>query len=196
MLAAAGEIFAEVGFDAATTEAIAERAEVSIGSLYQYFPNKEALFEALADGYHERESAVIEKQMVAAVMTGATWEETIDRMIDGFAYLQKTDPAFRAVWLNWMHSPRVVATGLARTTEFAERAEALALHYAPDLPLRERRILTRMVVEVMSSMIFAAVRLGPEVGGALLEETKVLLRRYLEPIAGPSARARKGKGSP
>ena len=51
-----------------------------------------------------------------------------------------------------------------------------------------------MVVEVMSSMIFAAVRLGPELGDALLEETKVLLRRYLEPIAGPTARVRKGKG--
>ena len=49
ILDAAAEVFADVGYTAATTNAVAERAGVSIGSLYQYLPNKEALLAALAE---------------------------------------------------------------------------------------------------------------------------------------------------
>jgi AcrR family transcriptional regulator len=51
---AADRVFADVGYEAATMEQIAERAETSIGSVYQFFPNKGALFEALCDRYFER----------------------------------------------------------------------------------------------------------------------------------------------
>ncbi|MDT8915737.1 TetR/AcrR family transcriptional regulator [Amycolatopsis sp. PS_44_ISF1] len=47
ILAAAAHVFAEHGYAAGTTNRIAERARVSIGSLYQYFPNKDAILAAL-----------------------------------------------------------------------------------------------------------------------------------------------------
>lgn len=47
ILEAAAHILETGGFDAYTTNAIAARAGVSIGSLYQYFPNKTALTQAL-----------------------------------------------------------------------------------------------------------------------------------------------------
>ncbi len=43
ILTAAAHVFAEHGYAAGTTNRIAERARVSIGSLYQYFPNKDAI---------------------------------------------------------------------------------------------------------------------------------------------------------
>lgn len=51
ILDAAAEIFAEVGYEEATTNAIAIRANTSIGSLYQFFPNKLAILNALAHRY-------------------------------------------------------------------------------------------------------------------------------------------------
>lgn len=48
ILMAAAHILTELGLDAFTTNRVAERAGVSIGSLYQYFPNKKALLFALA----------------------------------------------------------------------------------------------------------------------------------------------------
>ena len=49
MLDAAARIYDERGYRATTTNNVAEEAGVSIGSLYQYFPNKDALLVALAD---------------------------------------------------------------------------------------------------------------------------------------------------
>src|SRR5512143_1875819 len=53
LLDAAAEVFAEVGVEAATTNAIAERAGASVGSLYHFFPNKDAIIRALAARYDE-----------------------------------------------------------------------------------------------------------------------------------------------
>jgi AcrR family transcriptional regulator len=47
ILTAAAHVFAEHGYAAGTTNRIAERARISIGSLYQYFPNKDAILAKL-----------------------------------------------------------------------------------------------------------------------------------------------------
>src|SRR5437764_9433138 len=48
ILTAAGTLFAERGYDKVTTNMIAARAGISPGSLYQFFPNKEAITQAFA----------------------------------------------------------------------------------------------------------------------------------------------------
>ncbi|GGP37604.1 TetR/AcrR family transcriptional regulator [Saccharothrix coeruleofusca] len=54
ILTAAAHVFAEHGYAAGTTNRIAERARVSIGSLYQYFPNKDAILAELAVQHIDR----------------------------------------------------------------------------------------------------------------------------------------------
>ncbi|MFZ9087146.1 MAG: TetR/AcrR family transcriptional regulator, partial [Steroidobacteraceae bacterium] len=49
ILEAAEIIIVNEGYEKATTNYIAEKAGVSIGSLYQYFPNKEAIISALIE---------------------------------------------------------------------------------------------------------------------------------------------------
>ena len=67
ILDVADAVFAELGYDAATMEEIAARAETSIGSLYQFFPNKKALFAALRTRYLEQARGLFE----ALVIEGA-----------------------------------------------------------------------------------------------------------------------------
>ena len=57
ILDAAEAVFGEMGVDAATTNAIAERAGASVGSLYHFFANKDAILYALAGGIGRRNIA-------------------------------------------------------------------------------------------------------------------------------------------
>src|SRR5215831_18711983 len=54
ILAAAGALFDEVGVDATTMDAVARRAGVSIGAVYRFFENRDALVATLALRWHER----------------------------------------------------------------------------------------------------------------------------------------------
>lgn len=60
LLDAAGAVFSEKGFEAATMTEIAQRAGAAIGSLYQFFPSKEALADALLERYAARFGAALD----------------------------------------------------------------------------------------------------------------------------------------
>lgn len=60
ILTATAHILTETGYDTASTNRITERAGISIGSPYQYFPNKEAIVTALRSRHVDEVSAIIE----------------------------------------------------------------------------------------------------------------------------------------
>ena len=63
LLTATAHILIEEGYDKASTNRIAKHAGVSIGSLYQYFPNKEALITILRDRHASSIMEVIESKL-------------------------------------------------------------------------------------------------------------------------------------
>jgi AcrR family transcriptional regulator len=67
LLEATARILIREGFDKASTNRIAEVAGVSVGSLYQYFPNKEALVAALIDRHNQKVMQVVRGELAAAV---------------------------------------------------------------------------------------------------------------------------------
>ena len=67
LLEATARILIKEGFDKASTNRIAEVAGVSVGSLYQYFPSKEALVAALIDRHRQEIMEVVQGEMAAAV---------------------------------------------------------------------------------------------------------------------------------
>ncbi|MEU7834472.1 MULTISPECIES: TetR/AcrR family transcriptional regulator [unclassified Nonomuraea] len=62
ILKAAAHVFAEYGYAAGTTNRIAERARVSIGSLYQYYPNKDAILLELMAGHFDSGAAEVARR--------------------------------------------------------------------------------------------------------------------------------------
>lgn len=62
ILVAAAQVFAEYGYAAGTTNRIAERAHVSIGSLYQYYPNKDAILVELVDRHLDAGEDALRRQ--------------------------------------------------------------------------------------------------------------------------------------
>ncbi len=92
LLRAAEAVIAEHGHEAATMCAIAQRAGSSVGSLYQFFPNKDAVVQALCTGFVEASDALWKDLTARAPRLGA--EQLAGRMIELPLELAKDHPAF------------------------------------------------------------------------------------------------------
>jgi AcrR family transcriptional regulator len=80
LLDAGAACFVDKGFDATTMTEIALRAKTSIGSLYQFFPSKEALADALLMRYGERMDGSM--QELAARVSAMSVDELADALVD------------------------------------------------------------------------------------------------------------------
>jgi AcrR family transcriptional regulator len=79
LLDAAGAVFAERGYDKATMTEIAARSCTAIGSLYRFFPTKEALGEMLLQRFLERSASELDALLAGADRLSA--EELADALI-------------------------------------------------------------------------------------------------------------------
>ena len=104
LLLAAEEVFADVGYENATTNLIASRAAVSPGTLYQFYPNKEAMAEALAARYAEALEGLHETVFDVKIAT-VPLPELIDATVDPFLKFHRDAPAFEALFLAASVSP-------------------------------------------------------------------------------------------
>lgn len=181
ILDAAAQRFADDGYDATTTEAIAERAGTSIGSVYQFFPNKLAIFNAIAVRYMERGRSLFTSVVSTPLAQEGAWYELIDRAIDAFAEFHRKEPGFRAILLNWRVSADLLLASDDVNRELARRAEQVLAPLVPGLPAHRRALVATVIIETISAMLIVCARREPE-GDAILVETKMMLRRYLEPI--------------
>lgn len=96
ILDAAEAVFGEIGVDAGTTNAIAERAGASVGSLYHFFPNKAAILEALTARYAES----MQTLLMTELRIDEPWvplDVLFTQMIHSFAAMDEVHPGYMAV---------------------------------------------------------------------------------------------------
>src|SRR5256885_14383145 len=152
ILESAANVFAEEGYEAATMEAIAERAETSIGSIYQFFPNKLAVFHALARRYLDRVRELMDV-MTQGPVFDAPWPEILEASIDAWSEFHANDPGFHAVWVGMHLTEEVISEGEALNRELARRLETILAQKLPHLPARMRPIASTMIVEVFGAIL-------------------------------------------
>lgn len=105
ILEAAAEVFAEVGYEAATTHAIASRAGTAIGSLYQFFPDKLAIFHALEERHMEQVRAIHAKLMTPQ-MAQQPLKFIVQQMVETFAvYFEHPGP--KVVYIQYFAAPEM-----------------------------------------------------------------------------------------
>ncbi|MBI5514598.1 MAG: TetR family transcriptional regulator [Deltaproteobacteria bacterium] len=197
ILEAAAEEFAARGVDASTVDDIAARAGTSVGSVYQFFPNKQALYGAIASRYLARARELFEHWFsVAMAPEGPPWEALVDLTVDAFAALDRDGPAFRAIWGNLPHAAQALGEAYAINREIAARVALLLERHAPTLHPARRDLVATTVVETMTALLFVAARAeDPPFSDAMVAEAKVLLKRYLAPYAR-GAEAPRDPGTP
>lgn len=183
---AAAQSFASFGFDATTMEGIAARARTSIGSLYQFFPNKHSLFHAVARECVKRSRAHFGR-MLAPDATGPDWRALLERVIDSYYALQD-DPFMQSIWRNLQLYGEWAEDDEAMMREFVDTSAALIGVWAPQLDVARRKIIATTVVNAISMAMLQVTRAPRSDGRAIVDETKHMLERYLSAYVDRDAR--------
>ncbi|GAB3700425.1 TetR/AcrR family transcriptional regulator [Nocardiopsis oceani] len=125
LLEAAAQVFEAEGLDA-TTNRIAERAGYSVGTLYQYFPNKRALLYVLAERHLDEAEARLTALFARLAESQADWEHTVRAFAEEVVLLHQDRPVLHEVM--HAHAPRV-PEGVRRLQELHRTvAEGLTAH--------------------------------------------------------------------
>ena len=173
-------MFAEVGFEAATTNVIAARAGISPGSLYQFFPNKDAIAEALADRFVAR---LRETQAIfGPEIEYLPLDELIDHVIDPLVVFHSAHPGFQALFSGSIVSPRLATAVQGFLGAVVSRAEAIFAVRAAHLPPDRRARCARVSVELVRALLPLVVASDPAERDAMISELKAVQRGYLAPL--------------
>ena len=179
LLQAAAAVFQERGFEAATMAEIAARADAKIGSLYRFFPNKDALAEALTSQYSEALRA--EFDAIHARAADATPQELGDILIDLLVRRHPQTRAFAALMDSRADWPQVRRQ--LRTQTLADIKTALTT-CAPDLDDQEAEDVATVVLNNMKTMVGMAMNDAPTTPGAP-DQLRLMNRLYLAAALRP-----------
>ena len=183
ILDAAEEVIAEVGYEAATTDAIAKRAGASMGSFYHFFPNKEAVLAALGQRFAERMSAINALAMPVEVV----WlplDVLFDRIVDGQMQFCTTTRAFRPVTEALeRHLGASEPNELLHEALMSQVRSFLAAR-CPRMPARDRELAARIAITSVHAVIDESMRprVPPDQRDGLVRELKRLMVRYFAPL--------------
>lgn len=189
LLETAAQLFAERGYEATSTGEIAERAGVAIGSLYQYFPNKVALLEALTEGYLEQSRALFKSppsQLPPDPLGHQLAEGTVetlraDELLRVVLCMGKSQPAF--TWLVLSETGPGEAGTMARRVH-DELEERILERLAPPDGRASLRLTARALRAALTGILAEAMGLKmqgrEEEGWGLILEAQRLLRLGLD----------------
>jgi len=181
ILDAAALVFGEVGYEAATTNAIAARAGASIGSLYQFFRDKDAVMRALAARYNAQLREIYDR-VYTPEMGHLALPLLIDRLLDPIVTFCEDNAGFERLFTS-------ASLGVAEDDDLdrvgQERLEALFLARA-DMHDPMQAALTARVCVLTVSALLGTIKSGPSPDQQrLIAEFKKLLVAYLTPLFDP-----------
>jgi AcrR family transcriptional regulator len=176
LLDAAEDLLAADGAEALTTTRVAEAAGVSVGSLYQYLPDKGAIVEALARRYLAEFEQLMRELERGARRGGKGWDDPVGRLIDAFS------ERYRERWFGRDLSDELRAADRENNVALAQgvRRIAVALGLARDDAYLH--VAARAGVLVTDSILQEAFRSDPLGDPQLIEEAKRILRLYLAAV--------------
>jgi AcrR family transcriptional regulator len=173
VLEAAAAVIAEVGYETATMTEMAERAGASIGALYQYFPNKEAIVRALRQQFGDE----MEARWAPLANQGATLtiKQLVDRIFDVMIDFMENRPAYVPL----MNAPKNYKRDPAARNRLREHFAALFRAKRPELTQEAAFRIANVTVQVVKGMspLYADAR--PAEREQIVREFKLLLTSYL-----------------
>ncbi|MER6129298.1 TetR family transcriptional regulator [Streptomyces sp. NPDC001795] len=181
LLEAAATVFCRTGYTAASTNAIAREAGVSPGTLYQFFPNKEAIAIGLSDQLM-RQWQESQERALADEHIGLPLEQMLDRALDPLIAFNVENPAFGIL----LHGPDAPGSITQDHTTLHEasltRIEEIVAGYLPSAPPDQRTRTANMVLALFKAGLDLVMSHEGAEREAYITELKTAMHRYLEPL--------------
>jgi AcrR family transcriptional regulator len=158
ILTAAAHVFAEHGYAAGTTNRIAERARISIGSLYQYFPNKDAILAKLLVQHVDRGTWTQADQLD---LSPGSLEETVKALVRDAIDNHSDDPQLLRIMIEEAPLSKELLDTIDRhgRTRVAQIRDLLARH--PDVHVQDLDTAAELIlftVEINTHKLMADPR--------------------------------------
>ncbi|QEE30344.1 TetR/AcrR family transcriptional regulator [Terriglobus albidus] len=173
VLDAAAQVLAERGYEAATMTEIALRANISAGTAYQYFADKEALFYALDTRYAEEMAALWPplRERVAALGIA----EFADALVDALVGFMMARPAY----LQLLNAPVRFKRPAKQRFALRESFEALLRELSPGLSIVNARRITTVTLKIIMTLPATYAGIDHAEQKMIAEEFRTVLRCYL-----------------
>lgn len=183
LLDAAANVFCTTGYTGASTNAIAREAGVSPGTLYQFFPNKEAIAVELGGRLLQRwrES---HGTALAAANLDLPLDQLLDAVLDPLFAFNHENPAFAAL----VHGPdapgQITQEFNALHAALITRIEQIVARFLPEAPPAELARTATMIFAIFKAGLDLVLAHEGEERQAYITELKKVMFRYLAPIVG------------
>ncbi len=178
MLAAASSLIAENGSDALRMGEVAEKAGVSIGSLYQFFPDKRAIVRALAERYTIESQACI-AEALETVSTPEDLERAFLGLVDTYYRLFLVQPVMRDIWSGTQADNALRELELADSRANAEMLAAVLLRLWPEGDHAEIDAAALLIWQMGEATMRLAISVGRAEGDRLVAAYKRMAAREL-----------------
>src|SRR5256885_12526740 len=160
MLDACAELVDDIGYEALTTTLLAERAGVAIGSVYQFFPDKRAIVQALALRNLELYLARLSARSEAVEF--AHWWDVVDAAIDEYIGMHREVPGFRTLHFGDVVDVHLLDADRDNNTIIAEQLAGLLVDHFGAAAGPPLDFALAVAVEAGGAVVQPACRRPPE----------------------------------
>jgi AcrR family transcriptional regulator len=183
VLATAGEMLADMGFEQLTTNAICQRAGLTPPALYRYFPNKYAILKELGDRLMQAQDELVIAWIDGGGVAGATVEERLASSVaiqEQIVEMTRRFPGGAAIGRALRAIPMLQRVRFESRDMVADRFfEAVRARY-PNTPERRLRVAMRMMVELSYAATEMVVEEPDRDADILNHEVCLLFALYFE----------------
>ncbi|GAA3195974.1 MULTISPECIES: TetR/AcrR family transcriptional regulator [Streptomyces] len=177
LLDACAQLLDEVGYAGLTTKEVARRADVPIGTLYQFFSDREGLIGALAvrnlESFLARVAGRLEREEPEGIAG------IVEVTVDEFVTMRRTIAGFGVVDFGAVGQDHVLEATLDNNTAVAGRLRSFTASLAGGQDDAEVDIAVRVALECADSVLKLAFATDPQGDARLIAECKRVLNSYL-----------------
>lgn len=183
ILDATARVLVERGYAATNTNAVAERAGVSVGSLYQYFPNKDALILALRTRHSAQMESVIQRSFEG--VTADNLDEALSSVIHTVVEAHRVEADLHLALDQQFGEMSQMSGPSEADRRISELLATALLRYRSELKVDDLRLAAYVLTHALHAAVHAIVRDRPS-GVSLQRATREIVRLARAYLVSPA----------